>query len=503
MSKEMLFERVRNIRGGIDPSKVIQEAIIETAQLPPGTDCRVIFDSDAATYRVVRYWKVVPDKVAHDDTPEEAISINQMTLQEALKRKPNAYIGEVISEEIHFSRIEFQKFKRFFSTEMQKAERSRVTENYRARIGDILIGTVKRQPFTREGTVLEIEDGIEVLLPHEEKIPKEEIRLNDRLYVYLYDVNNHTKGPPLLVSRTAPELLAGLFKLKILEVNSGIIEVKRVARDPGARAKVAVKTNDGRLNPIGTCIGRSGERIKAISNELNEEHIDIILWDENPAQLAIHALAPAEIASITMDEDTHIMDIAVRTKRPEDLGRAIGQSGQNVRLTSQLIGWTINIMSVDEAEQKNREASAEVEELFAEQLGIEPEQAKKLVQNGFSKLEEVASAEEKELTTLLGMEPAQVEMLYTRVNDLLLAKAFAIESESLHTHEVQDESLESLPHMTPELLTALTAHHIDSQSALAELSIDDLLEITPLTRDKAGQLIMSARAYWFKDRETT
>lgn len=482
-------------KSGIDPFSAIEAALATVAatKFPKGSDLRVAIDKRTGEYKTFRRWHIISD-----ETDLETIEVNQIPLTKAKAWSQSLEVGDIFEEEvpsIDFSRIDAQLAKRLINAEIRKAERNQIVEAYRARIGEVLTGTVRRQQLSREGITLELEEGIEVFLPNEEMIPREEIRLNDRVSGYLYKVESNPKGPQLFISRTATQLLAELFKLKVLEVEAGVIEIKAVARDPGSRAKVAVKTNDGRLNPIGTCIGRSGERVQAISNELNEEHIDIILWDENPAQLAIHAIAPAEVKSITIDDDAHSMDIIVDA---EHLPRAIGRNGQNVRLASDLTGWTLNIMSTEDAAEKNLKESTELESFFIEQFNIPSELAKALVDYGFSTLEEIAYVAENELAAVPGLDEEMIATLQERAKDLLLAKALLASNEPTSDSNKGKEDLSNLMGVDANLVTLLNEQGITTREELAELATDELLEMAPLTREQAGQIIMNARAHWFK-----
>jgi N utilization substance protein A len=500
MNKKVLLaaQMVANTNSGVDPFEVVESVLasVTATKFPAGVDLHVSIDRRTGEYDTFRRWTVVPDDTDLNTLPPE-VAVNQLPLSRAQQHDTRLQPGDIFEEKVasvDFSRIDIRTARMKMNKEIKRAEANRVVEAYRPRIGEVVRGVVRRQPLSREGMTLELDDGVEVFLPTEEMIPKEEIRLNDRIYACLYKVETTPKGPQLLISRTAPELLVGLFKLKVLEIEAGVIDIKAVARDAGSRSKVAVKTNDGRLNPIGTCIGRSGERVQAISNELNEEHIDIILWDENPAQLAINAIAPAEVVSITMDEDTHTMDIVVKN---EDLKRAIGRNGQNVRLASEITGWVLNIMTEEAAQQKLETESTKLKHFFMEKLSISDELSSALVAHEFSTLEEIAYVEPEKLVGLPTLSNAtDVENLQNQVKDLLLIQALALDSFSEDVSE--NETLQALFPHEPELLNALSTHGITTREELAELSIDDLLEITPLTRQQAGEIIMKARAHWFK-----
>lgn len=496
------IEMVANLKRGIEPSDAIhaiESALTSIAANKfKGAALRVTFNRSLDTYEIFRRWTIIDSNTPLTSLSEDAIS-NSMPLEQARKYNAALNPGDEFEEklEVEFSRHDISKAKKLFDSEIKKSKDEKTNLTYQNHIGEIFRALVIGRD--REGVKVELEDGTEAFLPTSHMIPTEDIRLNDQIYAHLYKIDPNTRGPQLFLSRISTELVIGLFKLKILEVEAGIIEIKGIARDPGSRAKVAVKTNDGRLNPIGTCIGRSGERIQSISNELNGEHIDIILWDENPVELAINAIAPAEVVSIVMDEETHTMDIAVNT---EHARRAIGRYGQNVRLASELSGWALNIMSTEEAEKKSREEFNKIEALFIEKLGISSDLANLLVQNGFSSLEEIVYMNDEAVKDIPELINVEVEDLRNRAKDCLLAQALGAESNDIHQAEPSDSGLSNLKGMTDSILKALTEQDVTTRDSLAELSIDDLIEIVPLTRNEAGKIIMAARAHWFKNTDT-
>jgi N utilization substance protein A len=322
-------------------------------------------------------------------------------------------------------------------------------------------------------------------------LPHEMFRPNDRVRAYLYDLTPQSRGPQLFVSRTRNEMLIELFRIEVPEIGENIIDIKAAARDPGNRAKIAVKTNDGRIDPIGACVGMRGARVQAVSSELGGERVDIVLWDDNPAQLVINAMAPADISSIVVDEDSHTMDLAVEK---DQLSQAIGRNGQNVRLASQLTGWTLNVMTTDEFENKNQEESSKIIKLFTHSLEIDEEIANLLVAHGFSSLEEIAYVPKDELLAIEEFDEEIVEELRNRANDTLLTMAL---SSGKGLTGTPDESLITMDGMTEDLANKLASKGITTMEDLAELSIDDLLEIDEISEQKAGALIMKAREPWF------
>lgn len=501
----LALQMVANQQRGIDSFGVFESALstIIASKFPPGTDLRVSIDRRTGEYIVLRRWKVVQDETALNSTLEEK-NVNQISLREAQQHEALIKAGDIFEKEISvdFSRVDARQAKQMIGAEIEKAKRYQVVERYQNQIGKVFTAIQKKSFLNREGIVLELLDGsdtlspTEVLLPHADRIPKEDIRLGDRLYVHLSQVNENQKGPQLQVSRTSPELLLELLKIKIPEIESGIIEVKSIARDPGGRSKVAVKTNDGRLNPIGTCIGRSGTRIQAVSNELNGEHIDILLWDENPAQMVINIFEPIQVSSIVMDEDTNMMDIVVSN---EDVPRAIGEGGQNVKLASKLIGWTLNILRSEEADRKTEANLAQLINVFAEQLQISPELARTLVQKDFSHLEEISAISSMELSLLLDITQEDATRLIDTAKKALKIERTVDNALNFQDNYTEDEKkfLKTLPET---LLNVLNERKMPAVKTLAELDTEELLEMLPkdlITREAAGQIIMKARKLLF------
>lgn len=502
MNKQVLLvaKAVSNEKD-VDPEVIftaIEAALaMATKKLYPDeeVDVRVSIDRVSGDYKTFRRWTVVanPGEELDDstgfDSPDYQIIIN-----DAKKRNPKAKIGDVIEEplpSIEFGRIAAQTAKQVIVQKVREAERAKVVQAYASRVGELLTGVVKK--IMRDGIILDLGSSIEAIIPRDEMIPREEVRLDDRIRAYLYEVNSLPRGPQLFMSRTRPAMLSELFKIEVPEIGEELIEIKSAARDPGSRAKIAVKTNDGRIDPIGACVGMRGARVQAVSSELCGERIDIVLWDDNPAQLVINAMAPAEVASIVVDEDTHTMDVAVLE---EQLSQAIGRNGQNVRLASQLTGWTINVMTEADAVKKNAAESQDASQLFIEQLGVDEEIAKILIREGFSTIEEIAYVPMAELEEIEEFDADIIEALRNRAKDVLLTQALASE-EKLSGGAEPAEDLLQLEGMDRDLAFTLARHGIITQEDLAEQAIDDLLEITDLNREKAAQLIMAARAPWF------
>ncbi len=354
---------------------------------------RVSIDRETGDYETFRYWNIYAD-----DSEEIEEAITQLTLSEARERDPDAVVGGRIEEPIEsvtFGRIAAQAAKQVIMQKVREAERAQVVEQYKDRVGELVTGVVKR--VERGNAILDLGGNAEALVSREDMIPREAVRAGDRLRGYLQDVHSEQRGAQLFISRTAPELLVELFKIEVPEVGEGLIDILGAARDPGLRAKIAVNANDERIDPVGACVGMRGSRVQSVSNELGGERIDIILWDENPAQFVINAMSPAEVESIVVDEDAHSMDLAVGE---EHLSQAIGRGGQNVRLASQLTGWELNIMTEAQAEEKSEAEGETLKNLFMQHLDVDEEIALIFVQEGFSSIEEVAYVPTKELLAI-------------------------------------------------------------------------------------------------------
>lgn len=513
MKKEILLvaETVSNEKD-VDKElifKAIEAALAMATKKKAGEDIdvRVAIDRRTGDYDTFRYWTVVEDGMGANNNLEDEYAppfdpLKQITLSEAKKQDPNSQIGDVIEEHmpsVEFGRIAAQTAKQVIIQKVREAERAKIAEAYTNRIGELLSGIVKR--ITREGLIVDLGASVEAFVPREEMIPREEVRSEDRLRGYLYAVNPQVRGPQLLMSRTRPEMLIELFKIEVPEIAEELIEIKSAARDPGSRAKIAVKTNDGRIDPIGACVGMRGARVQAVSSELAGERIDIVLWDDNPVQLAINAMAPAEVASIVVDEDTKVMDVAVQE---EQLSQAIGRNGQNVRLASELTGWIINVITVEEAAKKVVKESEGLQNLFMEQLAIDEELAEMLAREGFTSLEEIAYVSAQELLDIEDFDSELVETLQNRAKEVLATQATAKQKSTISEHDKflePHQDLLSLEGITEEIAITLAKKGVSSREALAELAVDDLLDIIELDREVAGKLIMVARAPWFAEEK--
>ena len=497
MSKELLLvaEALSNEKGL--PKETVLEAIqagLESATRKlSGMELgvRVKLDARTGEYETFRYWDVVSDD-------ELMFPERELTLAEAKARVPDIELAgriEEIMPSVEFGRISAQSARQAITQKLREAERQLVEDQFKDKLGQLVYGTVKK--VTREHIIIDLGGKAEAFLSRTEMLPQEMFRTNDRARAYLYAISDQHRGPQLLVSRTHDEMLIELFRIEVPEIGESIIEIKAAAREPGSRAKIAVKTNDGRIDPVGACVGMRGARVQAVSSELGGERVDIILWDDNPAQLVINAMAPAEVLSIVVDEDSHTMDLAVHASQ---LSQAIGRSGQNVRLASQLTGWTLNVMTVEDFEVKNQEEANKTIQLFTDALQIDEEIAQLLISNGFSSLEEVAYVPKDELFAIESFDEEIIDELRNRANDCLLKQALTGGSAE-GTSQDGNLDLGSMDGITPEVLDGLTAAGISTREALAELAVDELLEIPGITEENAGILIMKAREAWFKSDE--
>lgn len=452
-------------------------------------DVRVSVDRQTGSYDTFRRWEVVADDA------EEFEPARQVRLSDAQARDPALAEGDFIEEpmeSVEFGRIAAQAAKQVIVQKVREAERAQIVEAYAPRIGELVSGMVKR--MERGNVILDLGVGVEAIIPRDEVIPREPMRPGDRVRGYLKDVRPEARGPQLFVSRTAPQLLIELFSLEVPEVGQGLIELKGAARDPGLRAKIAVQAKDKRIDPVGACVGMRGSRVQSVSNELAGERIDIVLWDENPAQFVINAMAPAEVESIIMDEDSHSMEVAVAEDK---LAQAIGRGGQNVRLASELTGWSLNVMTSEEAEARSEAETAALQELFMAGLDVDEEVAAVLVQEGFSSIEEVAYVPTQELLEIEEFNEEIVEELRARARDVLLTKAIA-SAEQPESASPADDLL-ALDGMDEETARQLAANGIVTREDLAEQAVDDVVEAIEIDAERAAALIMTARAHWFVD----
>ena len=497
MSKEILLvaDTVSNEKG-VDKNVIFQavELALATATKKrfPSDDVeiRVSINRQNGDYDTYRRWTVVSDE-------DFEFPGRHLTLEEAHDFDPNLKIGDVYEEPIEsidFGRIAAQTAKQVIVQKVREAERQQIIEAFVDRIGELISGTVKKA--TRDSIILDLGNNAEALLAREEMIPRETFRVGERVRAVLFGVNRENRGPQLFVSRTRPQMLIELFKIEVPEIGEDLIEIKGAARDPGARAKIAVKTHDQRIDPVGACVGMRGARVQAVSNELGGERIDIVLWDDNPAQFVINAMSPADVVSIVMDEDKHSMDIAVEE---EQLAQAIGKGGQNIRLASGLTGWTLNVMTVEQAQAKQQEEAGSIIEQFMKDLDVDEDVAGVLVDEGFTTIEEVAYVPKEEMLAIDGFDEDIVEELRRRAKDALLTRALVSE-EKLEGNQAPAEDLLNMEGMDRTTAYALAKKGIVTMDDLAEQAVDDILDIEGVDEERAGQLIMTARAPWFADQ---
>ncbi|MCC5884081.1 MAG: transcription termination/antitermination protein NusA [Halomonas sp.] len=497
MSKEILtvVDAISNEKGV--PRLVIFEAV-EAALASASrkrfegreVSVRVHIDRQTGEYETFRRWEVVEDDEFENPDAEIKESF-------AERRDPPLKLGDVVEEQIEnaaFGRIAAQTAKQVIVQKVREAERAEVVRQYAEREGELVAGIVKKT--TRDGLIIDLGDNAEAFLPRSEMIPGERYRMNDRVRALLTKVDADARGAQLILSRTCPELIIELFKIEVPEIAEQLIEIKGAARDPGSRAKIAVKTNDRRIDPVGACVGMRGSRVQAVSSELQNERVDIILWDDNPAQLVINAMAPADVGSILVDEDAHAMDVAVAE---DNLAQAIGRSGQNVRLASELTGWRINVMTENEAEDKREQEIDSLVENFIQHLEIEDDLARLLVEEGFTTLEEIAYVPLEEMLEIEELDEELVEELRARAKDELLTLAIASEEE-LDGAQPADDLLE-MDGMERHLAFILASRGIVTMEDLAEQSVDDLMDIEGMDEERAAALIMTARAPWFENEQ--
>ena len=497
-NKEILLvaDTVSNEKG-IDRDVIFEaiEAALASAtrkKYQQDIEVRVEIDQKTGDYETFRRWETVePDENGLEEP------LRQISLEAARIDQPEIELGEFVEEPIEsveFGRIAAQTAKQVIVQKVREAERRKVIDAYADREGSLVMGQVKR--VERGNVYVDLGDNAEGFIPREDMIPRESVRPVDRIRGYLHTIASELRGPQLFISRTAPEFLVELFKLEVPEVGQDLIEIIAAARDPGMRAKIAVKSNDPRLDPVGACVGMRGSRVQSVSNELAGERVDIILWDENVAQFAVNAMSPAEVTSIVIDEESGSMDIAV----PEEkLSQAIGRGGQNIKLASQLTGWVLNVMDEVAAEEKSEGESRQLVENFMAQLDVDEEVAIILVQEGLTTIDEVAYIPESELVEIEEFDEEIVNELRGRARDALLTMAIANE-ETAAGGEPQEDLL-GMEYVDDELAHKLSRHGICTMEELAEQSTDELEEIEGIDAEFAAKLIMKAREPWFAEAE--
>ena len=473
VSKEIVFGALELALASATKKRIHDEA-----------DVRVAIDRETGDYDSFRRWEVTSD----DDFENEHL---QVPISAALVEDPEFQVGDFIEEPlepIDFGRIGAQAAKQVILQKIRDAEREQILSDFLERGEHIVSGTIKRM---ERGNAI-IESGkVEAVLPRDQMIPKENLRVGDRIKAYLLRIDRQARGPQLILSRTAPEFIVKLFELEVPEIDDGLMELKACARDPGLRAKIAVKSNDQRIDPIGTCVGLRGARVQAVTNELAGERVDIVLWSSDPAQFVVGALAPAEVSSIVVDEEKHSMDVVVDE---DNLAIAIGRGGQNVRLASELTGWTINLMTEEESQKKSEAETAGLRVLFMEKLDVDEEVANILIEEGFSGLEEVAYVPLHEMLEIEAFDEATVQELRDRARNVLLTEAIATEEQL----EGVEEAMINVEGMDKNLAAKLASSGIKTLDDLADLAVDELTEMTGIDNERAKQLITNARAHWFE-----
>ncbi len=495
MNKEILMvvDAVSNEKG-VDKEIIFEalEAALASATRKKHSelwDVRVAINRKSGDYSTFRRWKVFADDSREIENPDA-----ELRLEDGLELDANTAPGQYVEEpmeSVGFGRIAAQQAKQVIVQKVREAERAQVVEQYKDRVGQLVSGVVKR--IDRNGIYVDLGANAEGYVPRSDMIPREQLKPQDRVKAFLREVRAEPRGPQLFLTRTAPEFLIELFKLEVPEVGQGLIQILAAARDAGMRAKIAVRSNDPRIDPVGACVGMRGSRVQAVSNEISGERVDIIPFDENAAQFVINAMSPAEVQSIVVDEDSHSMDIAVGEDK---LSQAIGRGGQNIRLASQLTGWELNVMTESDAEAKSESESKALIETFMKQLDVDENVANILVQEGFSTIEEVAYVPAGELAGIEEFDENIVKELRNRARDVLLTQAIASE-ESLDQSMPADDLL-TLEGMSPDLALALARRGVRTRDDLADQAIDDIADIQGLSPEEAGSLIMKARAHLFE-----
>jgi len=468
-------------------------AMATKKKYPENIDVRVSIDQKTGDYESFRRWEVVELDEEFQEELENPDA--QILFEDAKKTNSEIAVGDFVEEPIEsadFGRIGAQAAKQVIVQKVREAERKKVYDLYKDKEGELVTGVIKR--LERGNVFMDLEGTADAIIPRDEMIPREPVRVGDRIRGYLMEVEEASRGPQLKVTRSAPELLISLFKLEVPEVGDGLIEILDAARDPGSRAKIAVRSRDQRLDPVGACVGMRGSRVQAVSNELAGERVDIILWDENEAQFVINAMSPADVVSIVVDEDKHSMDVSVKD---DSLSQAIGRGGQNVRLASELTGWTLNVMSETQAdEQASSEADVHVQQLKKD-LDIDEDVATILVQEGLTSVDDIGFVDVNELITIEEFDEEIAEELHQRARDAMLIKAIASE-EVLEKHEPASDLL-NMEGMDRELAYVLASKEVVNMEDLADLAVDELVELAGVDEQRAGVLIMKAREPWFEE----
>jgi transcription termination/antitermination protein NusA len=495
MNKEILMvvDAVSNEKG-VDKEiifEALEAALAAATRKKHGEewDVRVAINRKTGDYDTFRRWKVFADDSREIETPDRELRLED-GIDIDKDAEPGGFVEQPI-ESVVFGRIAAQQAKQVMVQKVREAERAQVIDQFKDRINTLVSGVVKR--VDRNGVFVDLGGNAEGFISRSDLILREALKPQDRVKAFLKDVRPEPRGPQLFLSRTAPEFLVELFKLEVPEVGQGTIEILGAARDPGVRAKIAVRSNEPRIDPVGACVGMRGSRVQAVSNEIAGERVDIIPFDANPAQFVINAMSPAEVQSIVVDEDSHSMDIAVAE---EKLSQAIGRGGQNIRLASQLTGWELNVMTESDAEAKSESEASRLVQMFMKSLDVGEDVATILAQEGFSTIEELAYVPVSELASIAEFDEEMVKELRNRARDVLLTQAIASE-ESMESTMPSDDLL-ALTGMNPDLALELARRGVRTREQLAEQAVDDLADIDGLDEQGAGALIMKAREHWFQ-----
>lgn len=472
--------------------EAIEAALVTATKKRYGNDIavRVDINRESGTYETYRTWEVVEDPEVNQPLEDP---FTQITLSAAQIDQPEIKAGDLVEEpleSVEFGRIAAQTAKQVIIQKVRDAERALVAQEFMSKKGQLVTGVVKKS--TRDSIILDLGGNAEALLRKDQLMPREAYRPGDRVRAYLKEISEEARGPQLILSRNCNEMLIELFKIEVPEVGEGIIEIKGAARDPGQRAKIAVKTNDGRIDPVGACVGMRGARVQAVSNELAGERVDIVLFDDNPAQYVMNAMSPAEIVSIVVDEETNVMDIAVSE---DHLSQAIGRNGQNVRLASALTGWQLNVISDAQATEQRENEFKELREMFTTKLTVDEEVADVLIEEGFTNLEEVAYVPIQEMLAIDGFDEEIVNDLRERAKDALVIQEIATQEQAGSKEPKQD--LLEVEGVDETLASTLAKNDITTRDDLAEQAVDDLMSMTSLNEEQAAKIIMAARAHWF------
>ena len=486
MQKEILLvaEAVSGEKGL--PQEAIFEAIeqaLATAtkkRYSENSNIEVTIDPKTGDYETFRLWEIVSE----EDIEDQGIQV----IHDSQNNEVGSFIKEKV-DNVEFGRIAAQAAKQVIVQKVREAERAQVVEKYRSVLGELVNGTVKK--VTREFLIIDLGEGAEAILSRTELIPGEVFRIGDRLRAVLQEEERENRGPQLALSRRCPDMVGELFKLEVPEISEQVIEIKAIARDPGSRTKIAVKTNDNRIDPVGACVGMRGSRVQAVSNELGNERLDIIIWDDDPAQLLINSMGPVEITSIVLDEVKGSMDVAVTQ---DTLAQAIGKSGQNVRLSSQITGWKLNVLDQETADEQIQEKSESISNILIDKLDVDEDLANTLISNGFDSLESISSSKIDRLSQIDGFDEDISNLLINRAKEVLITMAMEVS-----TDNGESGDLMSVEGMDMTLALELTQKGINDRENLAEQSIEELTSIIDLSEEDAGDLIMRARAHWFED----